>query len=61
MKAMNPFDRLHILVRVHALQCVGHVNSFYHKDFAVLFDLADGLAGEISVACVDATRLQRAS
>src|SRR3990172_204253 len=42
-------------------QPVGNVDAFYDQHFAVLENLASGLGGQITFACGDAARLQRAS
>jgi len=37
------------------------MDPFDNEDLALLLDLADRLRREVSVACIDATRFQRAS
>jgi len=60
MEAVDSLDGLEIFV-LGASQVVGDVNPFHYQDLSFQLDLPDRCRGEVSVACVDATRLQRAS
>ena len=44
-----------------APQRVGHVDAFDDEDLPIQLDLSHRLRGEVSMTCVDAARLQRAS
>jgi hypothetical protein len=61
VEPVGAFDLLAVLVPVDSLQRVGDMDPFDNEDLAVLLDLTDRLRREVSVACIDATRLQRAS
>lgn len=60
VEAVGPFRLLAGFVAVDAFEGVRHMDPFDDEDLAVLFDLADRFRYEVSVACVNATRLQRA-
>ena len=61
MEPVGAFDLRAVLVPVDSLQRVRDMDPFDNEDLAVLFDLTDRLGREVSVACIDATRVQRAS
>jgi len=60
VKTKHTLDGLSLIV-VRPGEVICHVNPTDHEDLAVLFDLTHRGPDECPFACVDATRLQRAS
>lgn len=56
----DPIDGLTLFVG-NAAQRIRHMDPSDHQDLAVLFDLAYDRSDECPTACIDVTRLQRAS